>query len=79
MKVPSFHVKLVENVKGKTLADLPEWTLAECSYDKMTSLMRFRVRDFAYSADRTSGRSPMKQDPAKKYAVKRVIGKIICK
>jgi len=77
MKVPTFCVELPEKAKEKTLADIPEWTLAECDYSyNMHSILRFRIGDYAYSAD-AKKEKPMRQNLAKVYTVKKVIGQIV--
>jgi len=79
MEVPTFCVELTEGAKEKTLADIPEWTLAECIYSHNAySVMRFRIGDYAYSAD-VKGEKPIKQSLSltKEYTIKKIIGQII--
>ena len=79
MKLLNFCIEEEKQPK-KTLADLPEWTVAECFYPHSTdntTILRFRVRDKAYTAD--SYGIPNRQCLASEYVVKEVIGRIVCK
>lgn len=78
MKVPTFDVELVGDAVEKTLADIPEWILAECDFPPdLCSIVRFRVGDYAYSGDHY-GESPHRQDSTDKYIVRKIIGRIVC-
>lgn len=76
MKIPAFRVELAEEAKDRTLASIPEWTLAECYYDGIT-LMRFRVGDFACGANRKGGHV-VRHGKAMDYTVEKIIGRIVC-
>ena len=77
MRIPSFCVICEHQDEVKTLADIPEWTLAECNLNgAVLGELRFRVGNFAYST--CTNYPPQKQDKARNYQVKQIIGKIIC-
>jgi len=77
MQIPSFRILYEHHDEVKTLADIPEWTFAECNpYGDVLGKLRFRVGDFAYST--CINYPPQKQARAEEYRVKRIIGKIIC-